>query len=224
MGVDKKNKGGAVKSVFLKDIGVMHMKPITRSVNLDLVRRVMAVQCQVIPKGKALHSRCLITDTFSNVPKLIISPPDVSTGPLSGVIRVPGSKSISNRALQMAAMGKGSCRLIGLLFSDDTQVMMDSLVQLGARFEFDKGGTEVIVHGTGGNFAHPKKQLYLSNAGTASRFLTSTVALVEGATTVVTGNKRMKERPIGPLVDALRAHGCIIDYQGTEGCLPLQIK
>lgn len=66
-------------------------------------------------------------------------------------------------------------------------------------------------------------QLYLSNAGTASRFLTTAVTLAQGTYSIVTGNKRMKERPIKDLVDALRANGCTIDYMGTEGCPPLKV-
>ncbi len=97
--------------------------------------------------------------------------------------------------------------------------MMDALIQLGAKFEWEDSGRVLVVHGTGGKFLNPTKPIYLSNAGTASRFLTSTMTLLKGAKSILTGNKRMKERPIGPLVKALTEHGCKLKYMESEGKL-----
>ena len=140
-------------------------------------------------------------------------------------IRVPGSKSISNRALLLAAMSQGKCRISGLLHSDDTQVMMTCLTQLGAHFEWMQDKT-LLVTGNAGVFAKPVSDLYLSNAGTAARFLISTCTLIadpEHATTM-TGSARMLVRPQGPLVAALNENGCEITYLGEQGHLPLRIR
>jgi pentafunctional AROM polypeptide len=105
-----------------------------------------------------------------------------------------------------------------------------SIVRQGASFEWEDGGETLVVHGGQGSLSVPPKgkEIYLGNAGTAARFLTTVCTLVQSsetgpATTVITGNARMKQRPIGPLVDALRANGSEIKYQESEGCLPLSI-
>jgi len=121
----------------------------------------------------------------------------------------------------------GTTRLEGLLHSDDTQVMMRALELLGASFVWEQDAKILKVRGVGGKFRFPEKELYLSNAGTASRFLTSVATLVpcpKGKCVVVTGNERAQERPILQLVKALRQHGCDIDYRNNEGFLPLEIK
>ena len=87
-------------------------------------------------------------------------------------------QSISNRILLLAGVARGTCRVRGLLHSDDTQVMMGALQQLGASFDWEDGGATLVVHGTGGRFRRPTEALYLSNAGTAARFLTTLVTLV----------------------------------------------
>ncbi|KAJ1658541.1 3-dehydroquinate dehydratase (3-dehydroquinase) [Dispira simplex] len=150
------------------------------------------------------------------------------------VVTVPGSKSISNRALVLAALGSGTCRLKNLLFSDDTQVMLNALQQLGGcQYKWEDGGNTLVVTGGGGQFHIPDKELYLGNAGTAARFLTTLVTLVPAISnqtdsqhptaTILTGNARMKQRPIGPLVEALRVNGTSIEYQESKGCLPLRV-
>ena len=104
--------------------------------------------------------------------------------------------------------------------------MLDSLRELGVRFAWEEGQAVLVMQGSGGSLALPSKELYLGNAGTASRFLTSLVTVVKagGEGIVLTGNARMKERPIGDLVDALRLNGCKVEYQGKEGCLPVRVR
>ena len=148
---------------------------------------------------------------------------------VKGSVRVPGSKSMSNRVLLLAGISKGECIVRGLLHSDDTQVMMSALAQLGASFEWREGGDALLVRGNGGNFTLPSSDLYMSNAGTATRFMITLLTLVGkgGGTptrTVLTGSDRMLVRPQGPLVKALKAHGCDIEYLGNENHLPLSIK
>ncbi|MDE2119458.1 MAG: bifunctional 3-phosphoshikimate 1-carboxyvinyltransferase/cytidylate kinase [Betaproteobacteria bacterium] len=141
-----------------------------------------------------------------------------------GAVHLPGSKSISNRVLLLAALADGSTELSGLLDSDDTRVMLDALRALGVRVDGSPGdaGRPVVVHGCGARLPHDSADLFLGNAGTAVRPLTAALALLGGDYTV-RGVPRMHERPIGDLVDALRAIGCAIDYRGNPGYPPLAI-
>ncbi len=139
---------------------------------------------------------------------------------VAGEVQLPGSKSISNRVLLLAALSAGRTTVHDLLASDDTRVMLDALRQLGCTVEED--GAQVHITGLGGRAPHSPAQLFLGNAGTAMRPLTAALALLGGAFEL-SGIARMHERPIGDLVDALRQLGCQIDYLGNEGYPPLRI-
>ncbi|KAF1848996.1 Pentafunctional AroM protein [Cucurbitaria berberidis CBS 394.84] len=201
MAVDKKNAGAVKKVVLLSGIGRTYEKKASSVADRDI--------------------------------KIALSP-SISVHPgvpsdLTVTCTPPGSKSISNRVLVLAALGTGPCRITNLLHSDDTQVMLDALAKMqGASFSWENDGKELVVTGNGGDLKATSNELYLGNAGTAARFLTSVTALCQpvGATTstTVTGNARMKERPIGPLVKSLRTMGVDIDYQEKEGSLPLRIQ
>jgi 3-phosphoshikimate 1-carboxyvinyltransferase len=128
-------------------------------------------------------------------------------GPLqraAGTVRLPGSKSISNRVLLLAALAQGTTDVRGLLDADDTRVMREALGKLGPQMR------------------EKRAELFLGNAGTAFRPLTAVLAL-SGGEYRLSGVPRMHERPIGDLVDALRAMGARIDYLGAEGFPPLAI-
>ena len=141
-------------------------------------------------------------------------------GRVAGTVRLPGSKSISNRVLLLAALCRGDTRVKGLLDADDTRVMLAALGKLG--IDIDSGDfAEILVKGKGG-IPKKKKDLFLGNAGTAFRPLTAVLALSGGRYRLM-GVPRMHERPIGPLVDALRAMGAKIDYLGNQGYPPLAI-
>ncbi|OLL25762.1 Pentafunctional AROM polypeptide [Neolecta irregularis DAH-3] len=202
MGVDKKNDGAKKKIVLLAGIGRTFEKKASNVADVDIKR--------------ILDSNLIIGTCTKSLPEHVTVVP-------------PGSKSISNRTLVLAALGKGSCRIRNLLHSDDTQYMLTALEQLGAAtFEWEEGETVLVVNGRGGSMKTPPGPLYLGNAGTAARFLTTICNLVKvGAIpdekVVITGNDRMKQRPIGPLVDALRENRCSIVYKGSEGSLPLEI-
>jgi 3-phosphoshikimate 1-carboxyvinyltransferase len=149
-------------------------------------------------------------------------PPLCSAG---GRVRLPGSKSISNRVLLLAALSTGHTDVLDLLDSDDTRVMLEALVQLGCRIEPQPGGA-LRVHGLGGKLPVRKASLFLGNAGTAMRPLTASLALLaarEGGAFEVSGVARMHERPIGDLVDALRQLGCPVQCLAHEGYPPLQL-
>jgi 3-phosphoshikimate 1-carboxyvinyltransferase len=139
-----------------------------------------------------------------------------------GIVRLPGSKSISNRVLLLAALAQGATTVRDLLHSDDTDRMLDALRILGVKVE-SLGGNAYRVTGCGGDFSNKDAKLFLGNAGTAFRPLTAALAL-SGGSYELSGVPRMHERPIGDLVDALRQLGADIRYLGNEGFPPLQIS
>ncbi len=147
-----------------------------------------------------------------------------------GTVQLPGSKSISNRVLLLAGLSEGRTRVHDLLDSDDTQVMLQALRDLGCGIDEAQGGT-LQVQGLGGRLdaartGHPLR-LFMGNAGTAMRPLTAALALLvqrDGGDIQLAGVPRMHERPIGDLVDALRQLGCGIDYLGREGFPPLRLR
>lgn len=218
MRVDKKNKGNKKRIVLLSRIGKCYEEKATE-VDDAIIVNSLAPAMRVL-SGPAKTSVQLAT---------------------------PGSKSISNRALVLASLAEGTCRISNLLHSDDTQVMITALQTLkGADISWENDGEVLVVQGGAGKLsvsrivypsyvpclpqnekpAENGEEIYLGNAGTASRFLTSVCTLVnhsQSTSTVITGNKRMKERPIGALVDALVTNGASISYKESEGSLPLAI-
>ena len=145
-------------------------------------------------------------------------PPLLTAG---GTVQLPGSKSIANRVLLLAALSQGTTEVHDLLASDDTRVMLDGLRALGCGVD-ESGGSTVRITGLGDQPPRSPAALFLGNAGTAMRPLTAALALLGGEFTL-SGIPRMHERPIGDLVDALRQLGCQIDYLGNEGFPPLRI-
>ena len=139
---------------------------------------------------------------------------------VSGTVRLPGSKSISNRVLLLAALCEGRTTVHDLLDSDDTRVMLQALRQLGCSVTVE--GATAVINGLGSRPRQPQADLFLGNAGTAMRPLTAALAVLGGDYTL-SGIPRMHERPIGDLVNALRAVGCRVDYLGQEGYPPLRI-
>lgn len=143
----------------------------------------------------------------------------------SGSVQLPGSKSISNRVLLLAALSQGTTVVHDLLDSDDTRVMLQALQQIGCVVEPASvvAGQPMHITGLGGRLPSTElHQLFLGNAGTAMRPLTAALSLL-GGNFEMSGVPRMHERPIGDLVDALRQLGCQIDYLGNDGYPPLRI-
>ncbi|KAI1210541.1 Pentafunctional AroM protein [Annulohypoxylon truncatum] len=199
MAVDKKNEGKKKKIVLLSAVGQTY-EPKASVVDDSAIRVVLSPATRVKP----------------GVPK-----------ELNVQVTPPGSKSISNRALVLAALGQGTCRVKNLLHSDDTEYMLSAIAKLnGASYTWEEAGEVLVVSGKGGKLEASSEPLYIGNAGTASRFLTTVVALCSSSSatsTVLTGNARMKTRPIGPLVDALRSNGININYLEKELSLPVQV-
>ena len=146
----------------------------------------------------------------------------VIPGPVTGSICPPGSKSLTNRALIVAALAYGKSTLTGVLESQDTLVMMDSLKKLGFQLEYSPKDATIDIVGQRGTSAPQEANLWLENSGTSIRFLTAFCAQRDG-TFHLDGNKRMRERPISPLVDALTQFGIRINYDGEEGFPPLTV-
>lgn len=143
---------------------------------------------------------------------------------VSGTINLPGSKSLSNRALLLAALSKGTTKLTNLLDSDDIKHMLNALKALGVEFTLSNNNTECVVTGVGGKFV--KKEhltLFLGNAGTAMRPLCAALAFCD-VDLELTGEPRMEERPIGDLADELINAGADIRYLKNPGFPPLAIK
>ena len=139
----------------------------------------------------------------------------------SGTVKLPGSKSISNRALMLAALASGRTRLTGLLRADDTERMLESLTKLGVKVTAD--GDTAVIEGAGGFFPVKSAQLFIGNAGTAARTLTAALAFAGGHYRL-DGIGRMRERPIGDLLAALRTLGADITCEMKEGFLPLVFR
>ena len=150
---------------------------------------------------------------------------DIQIGPFTraqGSIVLPGSKSISNRVLLLAALSTGTTTLKNLLDADDTQVMRSALRQLGVSVT-DQANHVCVVEGCGGQFPVRQADLFMGNAGTAIRPLTAALAM-QGGNYRLSGVARMHERPIRDLVDGLRQVGAKIDYELQEGYPPIQIS
>ena len=143
--------------------------------------------------------------------------------PPDATIRVPGSKSVTNRALIIAALAEGHSRIFNPLFSDDSFWLMNALVSLGIGVSADKEKGEVYVSGQSGEIEASGVDLFVGNAGTVARFLPPVLALGRGPYTV-DGVPRMRERPVSDLVDAMRQLGASVDYAGEDGRFPLTIK
>src|SRR2546427_4565781 len=142
----------------------------------------------------------------------------------AGTVRLPGSKSISNRVLLLAGLSEGSTVVHDLLDSDDTRVMLSALRTLGCAIE--PLGASLRITGLGARLATREATLFLGNAGTAMRPLTASLAVLaatQGGRFELGGVARMHERPIGDLVDALRQLGCGVDYLGNDGYPPLRL-
>jgi 3-phosphoshikimate 1-carboxyvinyltransferase len=141
-------------------------------------------------------------------------------GRVAGTVRLPGSKSISNRVLLLAALAKGKTQVYGLLDAEDTRVMLDALQKLDIRID-SRDFARLVVAGEG-RIPRKKMDLFLGNAGTAFRPLTAALAL-QGGEYRLMGKPRMHQRPIRDLVEPLRRIGARIDYAGNEGFPPLAI-
>ncbi len=152
--------------------------------------------------------------------ELVIEPFE---GPVDATIRVPGSKSITNRALIIGALADGTSTIENPLFSDDPYWLMAALTGLGLPTKADRGTGTVIVKGQRGIIPKGGVEVFVGNAGTAARFLPPVLALGEGPY-LVDGVARMRERPVGDLVEAMKGLGARVGYAGEEGRFPIEVE
>jgi 3-phosphoshikimate 1-carboxyvinyltransferase len=145
--------------------------------------------------------------------------------PVSGSIRPPGSKSITNRALICAALAVGDSRLTGVLDSEDTSLMIGALSDLGVRVDHCREEAEVCICGTGGHLPVQSAKLFLGNSGTSIRFLTAALAACQGSF-MLDGVPRMRQRPISDLMDALNQLGGTVSSMNLEdpSCPPVLVQ
>ncbi len=143
--------------------------------------------------------------------------------PVDWVVEVPGSKSMTNRALLMAALADGTTTLKGVLFSEDSRNFLGSLKSLGFQTKIDENAKIVTVQGCNGTIPVTSGEIYVGSAGTAARFLTAMLAMAEG-TFVINASEQMKKRPMKPLFKVLEELGAEIVCLDKEGFLPVQIK
>lgn len=167
-------------------------------------------------REKAIEERAIeMKDHVYKVHKL--------TAPIDWVVDVPGSKSMTNRALLMAALADGTTTLKGVLFSDDSRNFLGSLQSLGFEVEIDEAAKTVVVKGMNGQIPVTEGTIDVGSAGTAARFLTAMLAMAEG-TFVVNASEQMKKRPMKPLFEVLKRMGAEITCLEKEGFLPVRIK
>jgi 3-phosphoshikimate 1-carboxyvinyltransferase len=143
--------------------------------------------------------------------------------PIRSVVSVPGSKSLTNRALVLAAMSDRACALTNVLFADDTRVMLDGLKSLGFELQVDEAHRKVVVHGKSGRIPATDADLFCGNSGTTIRFLTALCCLGNGEYRL-DGIERMRSRPIGQLVDLLKNLGGRVSYSGQAGFPPVVVQ
>ena len=141
---------------------------------------------------------------------------------ISGFVKVPGSKSITNRALLFAALAEGKSELEGVLFSDDSRHFLSSLVSLGFDVDIDEPNKVVTVNGLGGQIPNKNATINVGSAGTAARFLTAMLSFSDGEH-IINCSEQMKKRPMKPLFDALITVGARFEYLETEGFLPVKV-
>ena len=146
---------------------------------------------------------------------------DLINHPLNATVRVPGSKSLTNRALLISALANGSTKITNALFSDDSKYFAHALQTLGFDIQLDEVNHEITVTGLGGKIPATRAELFIGNAGTSARFLSAFLTLGYGDY-IVDGDSRMRERPIRDLVDALTQLGAKLE--STNNCPPVKIS
>nr|UAJ49739.1 5-enolpyruvylshikimate-3 phosphate synthase [Amaranthus palmeri] len=191
---------------------------------MSLTNKRVGGQSSIVPKIQA--SVAAAAEKPSSVPEIVLQP----IKEISGTVQLPGSKSLSNRILLLAALSEGTTVVDNLLYSDDILYMLDALRTLGLKVEDDSTAKRAVVEGCGGLFPVGKDgkeeiQLFLGNAGTAMRPLTAAVAVAGGNSSyVLDGVPRMRERPIGDLVAGLKQLGSDVDcFLGTN-CPPVRVN
>jgi len=146
------------------------------------------------------------------------------TAPCRGSVRLPGSKSLTNRALVLAALSSGSTRLTGALFSRDTRILVAGLKALGFSVQADERQDSILVEGMSGRIPNDQATLFVGNAGTAARFLTALVCLHTEGQYDFDGDQEMRNRPMGGLLESLSSLGARFEFHAEPGCFPFRVR
>ncbi|MDA7742581.1 3-phosphoshikimate 1-carboxyvinyltransferase [Francisellaceae bacterium] len=146
------------------------------------------------------------------------------THKVNAEVTLPGSKSMCNRALLIAAMAKGTTTLNNMLFSDDVEACIEALKILGVGLEVDQQNRQVIVYGCNGVFPNKEVKIFTREAGTLTRFLIPLCAAQKSGGFYFSASERMMERPLAELMEVLESQGCEIDYHGKAGYMPFTLK
>ena len=177
----------------------------------------------VVRKDEDAH-RYIHFWTLSTYPSELM--PDIAlttfNKPPTATVTPPGSKSLTNRALVLAAVARGTSRLTNVLLADDTRVMTDGLTRLGFDVRLDESERSVTITGSDGRIPNPTAELFCGNSGTTIRFLAALCSIGHGTYTL-DGVPRMRQRPIGELIDTLKNIGVRADYPATPGYPPVTI-
>lgn len=191
-------------------------------------RLVKTVQGESCTDGEIVNSLYYIKDADKTViPRKALIKPHTGKITETGdgyLIKVPGSKSITNRALLIAMLAEGSTVLNGVLFSDDTESFLNCMDSLGIESIVDREKCTVTVKGCGGNIPMKEASLNVGSAGTAARFLTAVLGLVNEGIYHMDSSDQMKKRPMAPLLNSLIDLGCEVEYEGEEGFFPFTLK
>ncbi len=200
-------------------------KRVHEKAGYRLARRIEGESCT---DGEIVNSLYFIKDADKTVipRKAIIKP---HTGKITEtedgyLIKVPGSKSITNRALLIAMLKNGTTTLEGVLFSDDTESFLSCMESLGIETVVDRENCTVTVKGCGGDIPKKEASLNVGSAGTAARFLTAVLGLVNDGIYHMDSSNQMKKRPMAPLLNSLIDLGCEVIYEGEEGFFPFTLK
>ncbi|MCR4792074.1 MAG: 3-phosphoshikimate 1-carboxyvinyltransferase [Lachnospiraceae bacterium] len=220
-----------------KKLGLLHITAKVISTNAASIKlhenagyRVVRTECgEKCSDGDVVDSLWFVKDapvySFDRKPLLKAHTGKITEeadGTLS--ITVPGSKSITNRALLAAMLAEGESLLEGALFSDDTESLLNCMESLGIRTETDREACTIRVYGCGGRIPNKEASLNVGSAGTAARFLTAVLGATDGGIYHMDSSDQMKKRPMASLLDCLKELGCEVVYEGVEGFFPFTIK
>lgn len=161
-------------------------------------------------------------ELFETVDNQLIYRVPLHLEPIHATVHVPGSKSITNRGLLIAALSEGMATLDGVLFSDDSRHFLDSLIALGFEVDIDELLKTVSIRGLNGKIPNKQAMINVGSAGTAARFLTAMLALSEGEY-IIQCSQQMKKRPMKPLFEALSSMGAVFEYIEQDGFLPVKV-
>ena len=230
------------EEVCFKKLGLLRLNAKVQSANeasrhvhekagYKLIRTVKGEKCSDGEIVTSVYYRkdASVYDAGGRISGKIIPAVKACTGRIDAgedaiTVEVPGSKSITNRALLIAMLSMDVCTLDGILFSDDTESFLSCMDSLGIVTEVDRKKCSVKVYGCAGDIPNKSAHLNVGSAGTAARFLTAVLGLCDGGEYHMDSSEQMKKRPMKPLLDSLSEMGCEVIYEGEKGFFPFTLR